>query len=80
MNIQLIQGQFSAKDSVDIVTQMIQIKVRYQENKINTSANEEDIKFRETKIKKLQKALYDFRERIDQKGHVNLDAVIKIST
>ena len=79
MNIQLIQGQFSAKDAIDIVTQMIQVKVKYHENKISNSLNEEDIKFRETKIKRFQKELFDFRNYINEKSEgVKLDAIIKI--
>lgn len=79
MNIQLIQGQFNAKDAIDIITQMIHIKVKYHENKINISSNEEDIKFRESKIKRLQKELFEFRNTIDKKiENVKLDAIIQI--
>ena len=79
MNIQLIQGQFNAKDAIDIITQMIHIKVKYHENKINISSNEEDIKFRESKIKRLQKELFEFRNSIDKKiENVKLDAIIQI--
>ncbi|MBC7536946.1 MAG: hypothetical protein H7258_14745 [Ferruginibacter sp.] len=79
MNIQLLQGQFDAKDAIDLITNMIHIKVKYHENKINNSSSEEDIKFRETKIKRLQKELYEFRNNIDEKnGNVKLDAIIQI--
>ena len=77
--IQLIQGHFKAKDAIDIITQMIHVKVKYHENKITNLSSEEDIKFCETKIKRLQKELYEFRKGIEGKsGNINLDAVIKI--
>lgn len=78
MNIQLIEGQFNASEALDIITQMIQVKVKYHEHKITQSANEEDIKFREAKIKRLQNELHDFRTHLgDLSGTVTLDALIK---
>ena len=62
MKIQLIDGSFSAKDSVEIVTKMIEVKINYHENKIQSSSNEEDIKMRENKIKDLQNELVKLRE------------------
>jgi hypothetical protein len=79
MKVQLIQGQFSAEDAVDIITQMIQVKIRYHEKKINSSSHEEDIKTREGKIKQLQKELHDVRQAITiKKEAIQLDAEIKI--
>lgn len=68
MNIQLIQGQFNAKDAIDIITQMIHIKIKFHENKITGNSTEEDIKFSETKIKRLQKELFEMRKHIEGKG------------
>lgn len=67
MNIQLIQGEFSAQDALELITQMIHVKIRYHENKIASKSNEEDIKYRESKIKKLQKDLYELRNNISTK-------------
>ena len=64
MNIQLIQGEFSQSDALDIITQMIHIKIKYHENKINRDSDEADIKSRENKIKKLQKELFEVRNYI----------------
>jgi len=78
MNIQLIQGQFNAEDALDIITRMIDIKVKYHENKITGASTEEDIKFRETKIRRLQDALADFRKSISEKsGNITIDTIIK---
>ena len=77
MNIQLIQGQFSTKDAIDIITQMVHIKIKFQENKILHSGNEEDIKMRETRIKKLQKELFEARKFIEQNGaKINIQSEI----
>ncbi len=80
MNIQLIQGQFNAKDAIDIITQMIHVKLKYHENKISSTSNEEDIKFCETKIKRLQKDLVEIREFIQQSGaNINIQSEINLS-
>ena len=80
MNIQLIQGNFSAKDAIDIITQMIHIKIKFHESKINSNSNEEDIKMREKKIKQLQKDLFEARKHIEKKGRaIDIKAEIEIS-
>ena len=80
MNIQLIQGQFNAKDAISIFSQMIHVKIRYHEDKIDSSSNEEDIKFRETKIKRLQKDLSEARTYVDsQAGKVIVQSDIHLS-
>lgn len=79
MNIQLIEGQFETKDAVEIITQMINVKVKYHEQKITHSSNEEDIKFREAKIKRLQKELHEFRSHLkDTEASLTLNSIIKI--
>ena len=64
MNTQKKGVQFNATDDIDVFAEMIHSKVKYHEDKINSSLSEEDIKFRETKIKRLQKALFDARNFI----------------
>ena len=79
MNIQLIQGGFSPEDAVDLISQMIQTKIKFHEGKIARHGSEEDIKYRESKIKRLQQELNDLRNSIYGKnGIVKLDAVIHI--
>lgn len=79
MHIQLINTEFNSVDALEIIGQMIQVKIRYHENKIAKNSNEEDIKYREAKIKRLQKELYDLRSNlIGKEGNVKLDATIKI--
>jgi cob(I)alamin adenosyltransferase len=78
MNIQLIQGEFNSNEALELITQMIHIKIVYHENKISKHTNEEDIKTREAKIKRLQKELYELRNFISTQGKtVKIDAVVK---
>jgi len=71
MDLQLIQGHFTAEDTIDIVTQMINIKIRYHESKIGKSSNEEDIKMREQRIKLLQQDLANVKKHIElQEGKI----------
>ncbi len=80
MNIQLIQGHFNAKDAIGIITNMIHVKVKYHENKISNTSNEEDIKFCETKIKQLQKDLFEIRRFVEACGeNINIQSEILIS-
>jgi hypothetical protein len=79
MNIQLILGEFNAQDSLDLLTQMIHIKIKYHENKILSNSSEEDIKSRESKIIRLQKELFELREIIKSKNkNFKIDGTIKI--
>lgn len=79
MNIQLIQGEFSAPDALELVTQMIQLKIKYHESKIVTDTSEEDIKYRESRIKRLQKELAELREAmVLNNKNVQLEGTIKI--
>ncbi len=79
MNIQLIQGEFSSNDSLELISQMIQVKIKYHENKITNLVNEEDIKYRESKIKHLQKELFELRNQLNSSSRsLKVDAIIAI--
>ena len=54
MDIQLIKGEFNPNDALELITKMIEVKIKFHESKINTIHQEEDIKIREKKIKNLQ--------------------------
>jgi hypothetical protein len=79
MTIQLMEGQFSANEAIDFITKMVQIKIKFLEDKINAHASEEGIKMRESRIKQLQKELFEVRNFIDAitKG-VKVNAMISI--
>lgn len=68
MKIHLIKGQFNSKEAISIISKMIDIKIKFQEDKIKSLDNEEDIKMRENRIKSLQKELDESRQFIEKKG------------
>lgn len=68
MKIQLLKGQFTSKDALDIITKMIHIKIKYHEEKIKSEDEEETMKMRENRIIKLQKELYELRKFIESNG------------
>lgn len=80
MKIQLIQGEFDSKDALELITEMVQIKIKYHENKITPQSSEEDIKFREIKIQKLQRELFELRENINSHNqNLKIDGTIKLN-
>jgi hypothetical protein len=79
MNIHLIGGEFNSQDAIELIAQMVQVKVTYLENKIVGDSNEEDIKMREAKIKQFQLELYELRKAIKSNSDkVRVEAIIKI--
>lgn len=75
----LVSGRFSKEDAQKIVTGLVDVKIKYHEEKIRQSDNEEDIKMREKKIKELQMHLYEFRRHIkQQKENVELSGEFAI--
>lgn len=64
-----------------MLTQMTHIKVRYHEHQIQTSDSEEDVKFREKRIKALQRNLQEARQYIagNSQGKVSLQADIVVT-
>jgi hypothetical protein len=79
MNLQLIEGAFSTADALELITQMVHVKIKYHENKIIRETPEEDIKRREAKIKRLQKELFELRGKIlSQKEEIKLNAIINL--
>lgn len=79
MNLQLIQGEFSARDAQDLMTQLVQVKINYHEAQIVAGSNEEDMKFRESKIKRLQDELAELRKTIGTgQAGIKLDGTVTI--
>lgn len=77
--LQLIGGQFSKNEALTMITQMFEVKIKFHENKIMNSHNEEDIKSRENKIKTLQKTLSEFRHFLNTKSNdVKINSSIDI--
>jgi len=80
MELQLIKGYFDPQEAVEIVTRIIDVKVKYHEGKITSESTMEDIKMREQRIKLLQKELFEVRRFIDKKeGKISLNSTITIT-
>lgn len=74
MKLQLIDGNFNQAETIDLLTQLYQVKIKFHEEKVKSSLNEEDIKMRERKIKVLQNTLAEAREYIKSENrnfHIN---------
>ena len=80
MNIQLMQGQFSAQDAVDIITQLINVKIKFHEKKIEAHYGEEATKMREKRIKDLQQDLHAVRKYVLTNGKsISIESVLQLS-
>ncbi len=80
MSVQLIKGTFAVQDAIAIITEMIHVKIRFHDAQITKSSSEEDIKYREGRIKSLQKDLYEIRKKIEAAGpRVSLHSTIEIA-
>lgn len=80
MNIQLLKGHFSSEEAAELITQMVHVKIKFHESKISSDASEEDVKYRESRIKELQRDLYEFKKHIARDGndvelHAQLDVL-----
>lgn len=76
-SLSLIQGKFSASEAVDIISSMVQVKIKFHEDKITNTSNEEDIKQQEARIKELQNDLAALKKSIVAKGgKIDVKAVV----
>ena len=79
MNIQLIQGEFNPGDALELISKMIEQKIKYQENRISKYSSEEDIKYRESKIRYLQNELFELSNYLHSSNkNMKIEAIIKI--
>jgi hypothetical protein len=79
-HLHLLKGSFEKEDALRLLSEMIDTKIKYHEDKIRHSDAEEDIKLRETRIKQLQKELHDARLHLQNKsGRVELFSEIQLS-
>jgi cob(I)alamin adenosyltransferase len=64
MQLQLIKGTFTSYEALDLLEQLVHIKIKFHEQKIDKSQSEEDIKMREKRIKEMQDDLKELRSAI----------------
>lgn len=78
--IDLLRGSYSKRDALDLLTQLIHVKIRFHESRISADMLEVDLKMREKRIHELQRDLYEagkIMERLEEP--VSLEATIQIS-
>jgi hypothetical protein len=80
MKIQLLKGSFNPKDLEKIVTELIYVKIKFHEEKIQEDDNEETIKMRENRIIKLQNELKEVRNLLTKNlNYINAEAELILS-
>ena len=64
MELQLIKGRFEIEEAINLITKLVETKIKYLESKINNQGfnSEEDIKRREKRIIELQNELKQVRD------------------
>lgn len=79
LELTLIEGEFQPAEAADLLTRMYLVKIQYHEGKINSNSSEEDIKFRESKIKQLTRDLNALRDQLHlTNGMVHLSTSVKL--
>lgn len=76
--LHLINGEFEGKEALELITHLVHAKIRFLENKIEQSHNEEDIKMREKRIKMLHEELSICAKRISKSPKVHLESDLMI--
>lgn len=80
LQLQLIQGSFNRAEAVELINQMVHVKIRYHEDKIKLAEKEEDIKMRENRIKQLQKEFHELRNHLLlEKQTITIESGININ-
>ena len=64
MKLQFIDGDISQLESLELLTKLSQVFIKYHEDKVTLNYSEEDIKMREKKIKQIQNSLAEARAYI----------------
>jgi hypothetical protein len=79
MKIEIIKGAYSSADAVELLIRIVVAKIKFHEGKINASDNEEDIKMRENRIRKLQQDLHEVRQYLtNANGRIHLHSDLNI--
>ena len=75
-----MEGKFHYEDVFEVLSPMINVKIRYHESQIDMDSIEEDIKSLEANIIKLQNELFELRPTIDSKSeNLIIEGIIKKS-
>ncbi|MCU0336210.1 MAG: hypothetical protein MUF62_14415 [Chitinophagaceae bacterium] len=70
MQLQLLQGTFSASEAIALLSKIVQVNIRFHEAKISNTDLEEDIAMRERHIAELEQSLWHIRRSMRQPNTV----------
>lgn len=81
MNITLLKGTFSKEETFYLIQELIKVKIKFHEDKIQKIHQEEDIKMRENRIKELQRSLDELKSHLKSVDtSVQLSSTISIQS
>ncbi len=80
LQLSLLEGVFSRQEALDLLSQLVEVKIRFHEGQMKNLTEVEDLKMREKRIQALQSELNSLREELVQSGqHVALSSKVFIS-
>jgi hypothetical protein len=79
IKVKLIDGVFYSGDAASIIRGMIEVKVKFHEDKISRLSNMEEIKMREQRIKELQRMQSKIHDWLKAHGEqTNLELTLSV--
>lgn len=79
MQLEIINGSFSSADAASIIRAMIDVKVKFHEDKISRLSNLEEVKMRENRIKELQRVQSNIQDWLKAHGEqTNLELTLSV--
>lgn len=79
IQMKLADGIFSSGDAASIIRGMIDVKVKFHEDKISRLSNMEEIKMREQRIKELQRIQSKIQDWLKAHGEqTNLELTLSV--
>jgi hypothetical protein len=79
IQMKLADGIFYTGDAASIIRGMIDVKVKFHEDKISRLSNMEEIKMREQRIKELQRIQSKFQDWLKAHGEqTNLELTLSV--
>ncbi len=80
MKFQLIDGLYNTREALELLGDLVRVKMAYLENRIHASLSEEDIKLVENRIKQLQRGWSELQEQVRSSGlSCRLESSIEIA-
>jgi hypothetical protein len=79
IKVNIADGVFYSGDAASIIRGMIEVKVKFHEDKISRLSNMEEIKMREQRIKELQRMQAKIQDWLKARGdQANLELTLSV--